>query len=334
MKFEFDVVPKFMRAGFVCAGVALWVLSPVQGMAQDVSTDVPPPIMDPQELIQDITPDAQGVASMPAQKDLGAPGTSADTNTNAEALGAYPGEVASDSEFDENVFFDANELVPTGEMGRKGGPVKVNPRLQPGAKLVVVRKDSNAGGRAAQMVAAERAMKLGRYGSALEIYDRLYQVNKRDPNVLMGKAVALQRLGRDDEAIGVHENLLTLRPNNVEASVNMLGLMGQRYPSVALQRLLDLSEKNPENVGVLAQVAVVQAKLGDYQAAVRYLGMAASMEPQNASHVYNMAVIADRAGSKVEAIKYYEQALETDTLYGNSQSIPRDSIYERLAQLR
>ena len=58
------------------------------------------------------------------------------------------------------------------------------------------------------------------------------------------------------------------------------------------------------------------------------------MEPQNATHLFNMAVIADRAGERDQAIQYYEEALETDTLYSAGKSIPRESVFQRLADLR
>ena len=234
---------------------------------------------------------------------------------------------------DENVFFDAEALVPTGEMGANA-PHKVNPKLQPASKLVVVTKEAAPDSRKAQLVAATRAMKLGRYGAALDMYDRLYENNKRDPRVLMGRAVSLQHLGRFDAAIGAYEELAAVDPNNTEAQVNMLGLLGTKYPSVALRRLLDLREEQPNNAGVAAQIAVVQAKLGNLEEALHYLGIASSMEPNNAGHVYNMAVIADRAGSKSEAVKYYEQALELDSIYGRGETIPRESVYERLANIR
>ena len=47
-----------------------------------------------------------------------------------------------------------------------------------------------------------------------------------------------------------------------------------------------------------------------------------------------MAVIADKAGDKKQAISYYEKALEIDTINGGGRSIPREVVYERLAQLR
>ena len=253
--------------------------------------------------------------------------------SSVDPLAAIPALPEKD-EVDENIFFDAESLIPTGEMGVKSGPRKVNPSLQPGLKLIVVKKSYEAGSKKASLVAAERAMKLGRYAAALDMYNNLYQENKHDLNVVMGRAMALQKLNRDEEAVFVYEELLAQPPENINAKVNMLGLIGQRYPAVALQRLLDIREGNSYHVGVVAQIAVVQANLGRYNEALQYLGIASSMEPNNAGHIFNIAVIADKAGNKKEAIRYYEQALEVDTIYGGSRSIPRDSIFERLANLR
>lgn len=240
-----------------------------------------------------------------------------------------PGE-----QFNENLFFDAEALVPEGELARKAAPSNVDPVLNPGSRLVVATKDFNPNSREARLVAAERAMKLGRFEAALEIYEGLYMKNKRDPNILLGRAIALQNLNRDDEAINAYEEILNVRPDNLDAQINLNGLVGKRYPAVALQKLQEIYRKNPGNTAVVAQMAVMEAKLGRYEEAVRFLGTAASMEPQNANHVFNMAVIADRAGDKAAAIKYYEEALEIDTLYGAGRSIPRDSVFARLAQLR
>jgi tetratricopeptide (TPR) repeat protein len=202
---------------------------------------------------------------------------SPEINALGEGLSQLPD--VQEEDIDENIFFDANALVPSGEMGRKSGPKKVNPRLQPASKLVTVRKNNTAGSKAAQLVSADRAMKLARYDSALEIYDRLYATNKRDPNVLMGRAVALQHLGREDAAISVYDDLLKIRPDNIEAQINMLGLMAGQYPAVALQRLEVLFDKEASNPGVVAQLAFIHARMTNYGDAIRYLGMAASIEP-------------------------------------------------------
>lgn len=278
------------------------------------------------------SPPPEGDLASPAAPQPGVPG--AVPVTTGEA-GAVPMPApAPGGQFDENLFFDAEALVPEGELARKGAPSKVDPSLNPGSRLVVATKDYNPNSREARLVSAERAMKLGRFESALEIYEGLYTKNKRDPNILLGRAVALQSLGRDDEAIRAYEELLNIRPDNLDAQINMSGLIGRLYPAVALQKLHDVYRKNPGNTAVVAQIAVVEAKLGRYEEAIKFLGTAASMEPQNASHVFNMAVIADRAGDKKSAVRYYEDALELDTLYGAGRSIPRESIFARLAELR
>ena len=234
---------------------------------------------------------------------------------------------------EDNLFFDSQSLVPEGEMATTV-PRKVNPQLEPGSKLIVVTRESGAGTPQAQLVSANRAIALGRYDSALRIYNEMYKKDSRNSEVLLGRAVALQKLGQNDEAIHAYEQALDASPQNTEAQINMLGLVGQRYPAVALQRLNELSDENPEDVRVLAQIAVVQARLGYYDDALGSLGVAASLDQDNALHLFNMAVIADRAGKKPQAIQYYEKALEVDTIYGGGRSIPRDSVYERLSQLR
>jgi Flp pilus assembly protein TadD len=238
------------------------------------------------------------------------------------------------AKIDENtLFFDSEALVPEGEM-KTGVPREVNPAVEPGSKLIVVTRDSEPNSMQARLVSAQRAMILGRYDSALRLYNELYQKNKKDPNVLLGRAIALQKIGNTDSAIQAYQELLDVRPGNVDAELNMLGLMGQQYPAVALQRLLDLRDRHPDNAGILAQIAFVQGKLGQYQDAIQSLGMAAAIDNKNAGHLYNMAVLADRMGDKSKAIQYYQDALETDTIYAGSGSIPREAVYERLAQIR
>lgn len=232
-----------------------------------------------------------------------------------------------------DVFYDAEAMVPEGELSRSS-PRSVDPAVEPASRLVIVRKNAEPNSQQARLVAADRAMKLGRYSSALEIYNELYSNNRRDPNILMGRAIALQKLGLIDEAVVAYERVLEVLPNNVEARISMLGIVSEQYPAVALQQLKDLRESNPDNVSVAAQMGITEARMGNYDSAIRYMGVAASMEPNNANHYYNLAIIADRAGLKADAIKYYELSLETDSIYGGGRSIPRDSVYTRLAQLR
>ena len=238
-----------------------------------------------------------------------------------------------------DIFYDADAIGggasgPSGQMATKSSPVLMSPETSGVSKLVIVSKDEGPDGNKAMLTSAQRAMALGRYDSALEIYSRILEKNENDVNALLGSAVAYQRLGQNEFAVQAYEQVLAQKPENLEAQLNMQGIIGQKFPAVALKNLMDILNQYPQNAGVAAQIAVLQAGLGKHEEALRYLGIAASLEPHNPLHIFNMAVIADQAGAKKEAVKFYEQALETDTLYGNNGSIPRDAIFVRLANLR
>lgn len=301
----------------------------VQGVSVVVDTtdDV---IDDGIEIVQDTDVSVPVDAVLSVVDDAAAAAAAADRGDGD----VFSAEGGNDSETPAaDVFYDAEMLAPAGEMA-KSGPVKVDPMVSPASKMVVVRKNYTEDSYTAGLVSAERAMKLGRYDSALVLLDNLAETNKRDPRVHMARAVALQKLGRFDEAMAAYEATEKLEQDNIDVKINMLGLLGTRYPSIALRRLLDLHEKNQTHVGLIAQIAIVEAQLGDFHGAMKYLGMAAGMEPSNAGHYFNMAVIADRAGETAQAVSYYEKALELDAMAGAGKTIPRESVYERLAQIR
>ncbi len=234
-------------------------------------------------------------------------------------------------------YYDADALVPDSDMAAAGaiGPRKVDPAIEPGQKFVTVQKAGSASSFEAQYIAANRALKLGRYAAAMEMFEKLYRKNHKDPRILMGLAVAQQGAGFRESAANTYEDLLKVQPNNADAMVNLMGIMRAQYPSVTLKKLGELQNKYPNNPGIPAQMGLINADLKNYDDALRYLEIAASMEPSNPTHVYNMAIVTDHAGNVSKAIKFYEQALQLDASYGNSaSSLPREQIYDRLVVLR
>lgn len=234
-------------------------------------------------------------------------------------------------------YYDSNALVPDSDLAAAGavGPRKVDPAYEPGSKFVVVEKGAKASSYEGQFVAATRALKLGRYAAAMEMFEKLYKRNHKDPRVLMGLAVAQQGAGFKESAARTYEDLLKVQPNNADAIVNLMGLMKDQYPSVTLKKLGELRNKYPSNPGIPAQMALINAGQDNYDDAIRYFEVAASMDPQNSSHIYNMAIVADKKGDVSNAIKLYERALQLDASYGDvANSLPREQIYDRLVVLR
>lgn len=186
----------------------------------------------------------------------------------------------------------------------------------------------------AKIVSASRALKLARYDAARQMYDELYALNPREPRVLMGRAVLFQKLGENGRAISTYEELLAINPDNAEAVVNLSGLVTKQMPAVALEKLLNLRSRYPDNPAIAAQLGVAYANTGNLEDAYRYLSLASSMQPNNAQHYFNMAVVSEKAGQFARAVDLYEKALEVDATTSGASTVSRDTIYDRLTRLR
>lgn len=299
--------------------------APVAPIAPAVA-ELPPSTPTPDEALA-----APGIAPMPGMEGTPAapvlPG--ADSGTNTTNTIAKPADVGGVDDY-----YDSNMNMPTGEMANKIGPRKVDPTKEPASKLIIVRKTHNESDQESLIEAANRALESGSNEAALELFSELYARNKRDQRILMGRAIAQQRMGMDDVAMASYEELLDRAPNNTEAVINLMGLMRKQYPEVAIRRLNEIKNKYPNNDMVIGQLGMVYAQSGRYDDANRNLQIAASLNPRNALHYYNLGILADRMGNKAQAVRFYESALQADQAYGNSKSIPRETIQTRLNKLR
>lgn len=234
-------------------------------------------------------------------------------------------------------FYDSVALTPNNELAGAGGvgPRKVDPKYEPGQRYVIVERNAQSSSVSAQYVAASRALSLGRYAAALDMFEKLYKQNDRDPRILLGLAISQQGAGFTESAARTYEDILRIDPRNEQAIVNLMGIMKGQYPAVTIQKLLTLQKELPNNPGIPAHIGLAYAEMKQYEDALRYLEIAASMDPRNPSHVYNMAIVSDMKNDSKRAIKFYEDALQMDATYGSSAtSLNREEIYDRLSVLR
>jgi hypothetical protein len=227
-------------------------------------------------------------------------------------------------------YYSSDRGVTTSDLN---APVKADPTKDPARRIVIIDRISGAGDLDARFVAAQRALDLRRYESALHMFEGLYKGNKRDQRVLMGRAVALQMTGQEERAVQAYEELLDLAPKNPKVLVNLLGLISKQYPTVALERLGALYERFPGNAAIAAQMGLAEAGLNNYDSALRFIGIATSLEPGNAQHYFNLAVVYDHNREYKKAIAQYERSLEIDSM-SRQGTIKRDVIYDRLSRLR
>lgn len=183
-------------------------------------------------------------------------------------------------------------------------------------------------------VAADRALRLGRYDAALDFYQDILAQNSNDVTALLGRAIALQKLNRLDEAAAGYRAVLRRDPSNISAATNLAGIQTKQSPEAALKNLERVYADTPDDPSVKGQIGVTLAETGNLESAYQAFVKATQSDPHNPQHFFNLAVTAERLGKKNEAISAYEKCLEVDAIYGTGRGINRDVIYDRLAKLR
>jgi Flp pilus assembly protein TadD len=169
-------------------------------------------------------------------------------------------------------------------------------------------------------------------GAAM-LYQEVLEVSPESTQALFGLASVDQKMGRLDEARPLYGRLLKLDPHNQGALNNFLVLVGEEAPQDALAKLKDLELKNPDFSPIPAQIAVISARLGNYDDAVRSMTRAMALSPGNLTYRYNLAIMLDKQKNWPEAANLYLQLINAADR-GEKLPAPRHSIEERLTFIR
>lgn len=172
----------------------------------------------------------------------------------------------------------------------------------------------------------------GEPAEALQIYDLLLRNNPKDRLALLGRAAALQKLGRTLMAVSAYEDVLASFPRDEWALVNLLSLVSAQEPQRALAQLERLQKLNTSTALLPAQIGMIRMAQGDYELAARSLEKAVALDPENAKYIFNLAVLYDKWGQTQMALRYYRQCLEMAQQNPDGQ-VPLEAVRQRLAFL-
>jgi len=144
-------------------------------------------------------------------------------------------------------------------------------------------------------------LKLNLVAQALEVFER------SGPAALFGKAVALQLLGRVDEAATAYESWFAEQPDathSAEALANLIALSAERddleHMREYSQKLLDIA---PQSTVALQGLATVALERRDNHAAARYCDRILELAPDCLEGWHNLRVALDRILSAFIASK-------------------------------
>ena len=212
-----------------------------------------------------------------------------------------------------------------------GQPAVVRPMPD---SYVIVRKEKDGGALDSRLKTARSALMQNRDMAALQLFNEMYEDYPRDNRVLMGRALAMQKMGQNPPALAAYEEILSSDPKNLEALTNMLGILKVENPALALEKLTELREAYPFNADIVAQLGVAHAGVKSYAEALKYLDMAEALRPGNGYVLYNKAVLYDRMGNEQQAAALYRQLVRLAAEGHLSDPIPLDAVRRRLSTMR
>lgn len=198
---------------------------------------------------------------------------------------------------------------------------------------LVVKKERDANEFDARLTAARTALAQDQNGAALEMFNNLYAQYPKDSRVQIGRAVAMQRVGKNDEALAAYEEVLNNDPRNLEALTNMLGILNGQESATALDKLKQLAQVYPFNADIAAQLGMMYGQNGDYPNAVKYLDVSDNLKPGNVAVLYNRAIAYDKLGKRDEAVSLYRKLVQLSGDGVLDPSYPIEAIKKRLAAL-
>ncbi|HLK22216.1 MAG TPA: tetratricopeptide repeat protein [Bryobacteraceae bacterium] len=135
---------------------------------------------------------------------------------------------------------------------------------------------------------------LNRPEEALANFDHCWSDAAR-LRVLFGKAVALQLLGRRQEAESAYQRLLAADPRSAEALSNLIALSMEAHDLENARRYaVRLADLDPESLPALQCLAAVALENREYEAAVRYCSRIVERDPDCVEAWHNLRFASGR----------------------------------------
>ena len=126
---------------------------------------------------------------------------------------------------------------------------------------------------------------------------------------LFGKAVALQQIGRPQEAVEYYRKVLARNPRSEEALSNLVALFLERKDVEAVRHWAAmLAELKPESAVATEALAALAFTDGDYLTAVRHCRTLTEVAPERFENWFNLGVAQHKLGNHNKAAQAYQQA--------------------------
>lgn len=159
------------------------------------------------------------------------------------------------------------------------------------------------------VAAGYQALTQGNLDAARQDYARAVSADPASKDALLGLAATEMKRGNAGEAQRLYQRVLELDPRDPLANSAMLGLRPQADPALAESRLKTLIGQHPDSAVLYFTLGNVYAGRVRWAEAQQAYFRAFSLDAANADYAFNLAVSLDQLSQRRLAAEYYGKAL-------------------------
>lgn len=191
------------------------------------------------------------------------------------------------------------------------------------------------GGREKQQQAldlAYQAWQADRLDDARHSYEQVLHSDARNADALLGLAAIAARQGQPERAHDLYQQVLESDPTDVTAQAALINLRGPSDAGQSESRLKTLLAGQSDSAAAHFALGNVYARQGRWSEAQQVYFQAYALEPDNADHLFNLAVSLDHLRQHKLAVQYYRMALSAaETRRG---AFDRNAAGKRILELQ
>jgi tetratricopeptide (TPR) repeat protein len=172
-----------------------------------------------------------------------------------------------------------------------------------------------------------------RLPDAVEVLTRTARENRKFPQPWLSLAEVHIKQGKNADATGAYEHVLTLVPDHIEAlrGLGDIALLEGRLDAAGA-RYSRILEKDPADAGAMTKIGVLRMRAGRAEEAIALFRKAVDREPANGEALLYLAGALSSTGHPAEAVPLFERALAAgprSTMILNGLGLTRLALGDR-----
>lgn len=178
-----------------------------------------------------------------------------------------------------------------------------------GPEQIRIRRSQTVPAVDPDLAAGYQSLSQGDSQAARGSYERALRNDPASRDAMLGLAAADAMLGNAPEALRLYQRVLELDPRDPLANAGIVALRPPGDPAQAESRLKLLLAQHPESAALHFTLGNVYAGQSRWAEAQQAYFRAYSLEPSNADYAFNLAVSLDQINQRRLAADHYRKAL-------------------------